>query len=471
VSTASTGVAPLQLTIDLGLEIKNITQKQHLNDVHFAVQLVRHALRHGAPEVRITSTRRTFTLEHDGAPLNAGERDLVFALLGQSAASERQEAMTQLEKHHGVALLSLLVTEARVDVLSDVSFAAIGGRLTRIAEQRSRGYRITVHRTRRSLREERRELAFYCRCSDVPVRFNRRPLPREPVGHSATDVPLLAMAFKALAGHGMVGITPSGMMSRTRYYKHGVYFGVRQHVPSDNLPLEAAYNATTSSFEENFRVSVKAAGTAIRAGRDALLDHVPERYGALPRADRDRVRSVLLGMAERRWTEALRRVPLFDTGAMPAALSVHDLAAAGERHGFVTWVPREEAPRAGARARLPILEESDLSALTRLLAHPLRRALPAVLRVVSTTRPASDQDVALPPDACPAPVQRLLRALAELSQDPTFVVTTGTSRCVDETPAGRVICIPLADPVLKRSAETYAAQPGRLDLIRAALLA
>ena len=76
-------------------------------------------------------------------------------------------------------------------------------------------------------------------------------------------------------GAGQIGLPARGSMTRLRYYKRGVYFGVRQSLPSDGRPVEAAFDSTHGEHEDNFTRSVEAGNRALRGARRQLYADLP----------------------------------------------------------------------------------------------------------------------------------------------------------------------------------------------------
>ncbi len=172
----STSMRPIQLSIDLDAALRKIAQRQNLNDVHFAVQLVRHALALGPSHIHINTRGRTFQIQHDGSPIDEMEMHLIDAILQRRSQHEVYEALSRLERDYGIALLSVFVNEANVELRSGNHIMGVtsGKWAMSIANTKVRGVRIRIRRHRSQARRENRELRFFCEFSDAPIFLNRR---------------------------------------------------------------------------------------------------------------------------------------------------------------------------------------------------------------------------------------------------------------------------------------------------------
>ena len=363
----------LSCSIDLDAELRSITERQHLNQVHYAVQLVRHALLHAPSEVRIEFTKEAFVLEHNGDSLSAREHQRVLDVVNAQEDSVRQEALSALEREHGVTLLSTLYCARQCRVEGANALFAERGRIRAAAPSARRGYRIELRSERPPGKKEEAELRFYCQHASVPITLNRQRLSGAP---SIQGV-LVSKRFRSTAGSGEVGLPRSGALKRTRLYKHGVYFGVRQSLPSDGLPLESFFNSTIRRHEENFSDSIQAATLAVRDARDGMLGELVELWPELKEPARQRLALMLSGLKRSAWPQAALAIPLFGTQRHPWTLSILDLEADAARRGFIPWVPPKTATE---RDGFLCLTEEQASRLQALFAVPLVRARPFARR-------------------------------------------------------------------------------------------
>lgn len=355
----------LGLSIDVEAELVSITERQHLNQVHWAVQLVRHALDHGPRQIDVRVRRRTLELRHDGDALYDDEHALLLAIT-RGPEGGKQEALAALEARFGVTILSLLLTAPRVEIRGRYSLVAEHGRV-RSAPASSGDARIVVWRKRGSPREERAELRFYCRHVNVPFTLDGKRL-NEPF---SLEGAFATRRIRTDDATGLVGLPKSGALTRVRYYKRGVYFGVRQHLPSDGRPAEALFDSRILEHEDNFERSVHGANGAIREGKAALYAELPERFPSLNERERTRVREIVLGHAGKELPDALQALPLFATSTSPWRLTLDDLAALARRYGRVPYLAKRER----GDDELPLLTPPEVAAIARLLNVPVRRAL------------------------------------------------------------------------------------------------
>lgn len=356
----------LRLSIDLEAELASITERQHLNQVHWAVQLVRHALERRPRRVDVRVRARTLELAHDGESLSADEHALLLAVT-RGPDDDKQAALAELEARFGVTLLSLLLTAPRVELHGRFSLVAEGGRVRAGPPRVEPGYRVRVWRRGGSARQEKEELRFYCRHADVPLTLDGR-LVNEPI---ALERAIAGRRFRSDDGEGLVGLPARGALSRLRYFKRGVYFGVRQSLPSDGRPLEACFDTKLDEHEDNFERSVRLANRAVRAAGRQLYADLPSVFPSLPPRGRARVKDLVLGASSSDLPDALRRLPLFATSASSWRLSLDDLDALARRYGRVPYL----AARRGLDDELPVLSSGELAAVERLLGVPVRAAL------------------------------------------------------------------------------------------------
>lgn len=463
----------LEPTIDLAAELMSITQRQHLNDVHYGVQLVRHALAASPLSVELRVRRHVFELAHNGRPLDEEEHRLLLAVTNPDAP-ERQEALAALERRFGVALLTVLTTAERVEIEGRRALTAEGGWVRAGRPSDRPGYRIRVHRRARSLRDERAELRFYCRYARVPITLNGRVL-----NHSLElDEALVQKRVETPEGEGTAAVPLTGALTRVRYFKDGVYFGVRRSLPSDGRPVEAVFDSHVPGVEDNFSRSVTAANDAIGKAKEEVYRELAARFWeAAPRA-RARTREIVLGLERDRLRAPLVDVPVFHTSARDWRLSLRDLADLARRRGYVPYLRRRQNPD----DELPVLDADDVAAVGRLLNRPVRhaltfqpegglrarwRALRADLKEELTRTPARE---VVPPDRLDPEVRALVTALEEHEQNLSVRVTEGG--VVEMTRAGalRTLYVPVDDPELERAVDTWRRTPERIDVIASALV-
>lgn len=464
--------APLSLSIDLAAELRSLTERQHLNDVHYAVQLVRHAMQHRPGRVDVRVGRRALEIEHDGAPLCLDEARLLLLVTRGGAPAERQAALSELDRRFGVTLLSLLLRSPRVVIESQVSLVATAGRIAAHDARRERGYRIVIERPAHRVRRERAEVRFYCRHAAATLFLDGK---RINARRSLDDV-LLVTGLTSPAGALEVGLPRSSSLTQVRYYKHGIYFGLKRSLPRDGRPVEACFDAATEEHEDNFRVSVKAGSALVREGAKLLYEQLPRAFFDLSPYGKARVRSLLLGMSSHAWTPELAALPLFDTSAETAARSLDDLRAEARRKGFVSC----SAERRGDDdvLVLPAEERSSLEALVgaplrralRLRRRSLRVALRRMFALLSRPFVRDAEPRRLPLDHAPVEVRALVRALNTGAAPRVSIVVDGRRRW-SRWEGRSELLVPVDDPVLGHAARSYAARPELLEAVRVALTA
>lgn len=444
----------LSFSIDLEAELKSMTERQHLNAVHFAVQLVRHALRHRPQRITIVSTKKAFTITHDGEPFADAERALLFAVLNADAShdpNQRQQALSTLERQHGIDILALMTTADRVRVLSSTSFQSQRGAVPSVVnEQHGPGTKIVVKRKRRSLRQERKELAFYARYADAEIRYNRRRLTRPmPVAKNICTTTVVDTTAKAI-----VRLPRDQNTKRIRYYKHGVYFGVRNSVPADGLVIDAIYNAQLRHAEDNFRDSLSASSGILRTARDRMLSAVASSASNLSSRDFERAKHLLLRMAIEAWPPELRATRFFDAVGQKRAYSLEDFARRARRAALFYAPPTKTA---GRDPLLPVLSASEAASLSRLLRVPVRPTLEANaptwgqrLRSRFRRQAAREVSPALPhPMAPSAEAAALARTL---HQPGVFTLAFSAEPGIDRSVNGTRVRLPPNHPLVQRAA-------------------
>lgn len=359
----------LELSIDLAEETRKIAREQHLNQVHYLVQLVRHALTHHPRTIRIRSAPRWIELTQDGENLHAGEWELLARLLVENAISEdgRQRALSILERRYGVAILSLLFTFPSVEITTGGKRMTSGAGRVVLGDRQPPvpGYRIRVERRRTSRKDEAGELAFFCAGSAVPVVYNGRRI-NAPIVLSSLIMP---RDTNHPTGHGRIGIPARGDLSSYQFFKNGIRFGVKQFLSRDALPVRGFWNSTRSGFEPEFRQSIRNGESCLRAQAWDLSGSLAENFGPLPPEAKSRLKQLVLAIDPALWPSGWERLPLFHSCRREYALSLQDLAALQRRYGAVPYVVR---PDPAAPAAIPRLVPEDAWFLRRLAGRELR---------------------------------------------------------------------------------------------------
>jgi hypothetical protein len=464
-------------TIDLAQELASITQRQHLNDVHYMVQLIRHALAANPLHIHVRSRRRYLEIEHDGQPLSEEEHGLLLAVTNPDAP-DRQPALVALERRFGVALLSVLVSAERVVLSGRRALSAEGGWVRPGAPVDRLGSCVRIYRRVRSRRQEREELRFYCRYARIPITLNGRTLNADlQLDESVATTPV-----QADDGAGIAAIPRDGALHRVRYFKHGIYFGVRSGLPDDGRPIEAVFDSSVSGFEDNFRSSVANANAAVARTKTQLYRDFAASFPALSPTARARAREIVLGLAAAQLPPSLTNVPIIHTSANQWRLSLRDLETLAARRGYLPYLLR---PR-DADDELPVLSTDDVAAIARLIRWPVRHALTFVpersrrdrwrsfARALLSQMQPAPAPVVLAPDRLSPDLRALLAALHDVDRQLVVRITRGGTEGGQvhtvRNGGNRTLYVPHDDPELLRGIERYRSAPDDVDLVAAALL-
>jgi len=358
----------LHLSIDLAAELRKITQSQYLNRVHYLVQLVRHAVRHGPAAIRIESRRKSLSIRQDGRPFDDEEWLLLRWLLqpeGRSAEIQ-QAALARLEEACGVSILSLFFNVPRVEIHS--AGRCLSGRAGRIGwtevPAAEPGYRILIERARRSRREEREELEYFCAMATVPIYLNGRKINRPFQADGMLGVP-----FWFRLGRGVVGIPATGELSMFQFFKQGIRFGYKKFLPPDGRLLQGAWDSAEERFEAQFQRSSKSGEFCLRAFGPLPYRQVRTRFHRLPETQQARLKRILLNLPREEWYSQLRNVPLFHSGQGRFDLTLQDLLNLRDRFGAVPYRPRTDRD---APAGFPCLSPEEAYFVREKLGLPLQ---------------------------------------------------------------------------------------------------
>ena len=353
-----------QFSIDLDSELKKISQRQHLNDVHYLVALVRHALSHHPQKIDILSRKNQLIFAQDGMPIDEDEWGILIQLLDPNGGSEddRQRALEMLETVYGIALLSIFLNFSKVVLIcGDAQIRKENGSLniTR-ATGNTRGYQLRIDRPRAHREKEYTELCFYCSGAKVPIAYNSASI-NQPLQLSPT---MLAMNFKTQDGYGCVGIPAEGELSRFYFYKAGIRIGVKTSTPTEGRIIEGFWNANSPAFESLYHQTIQASQPLLESHTRKLYRAIPAHFPQLPAAYRMRLRKILLGMAPLGWAAEYGKVPLFANSHHACAICLEDLMKLQKQFEILPFLPK---PRPKAPAILPVLSNEDQYFLGRQL--------------------------------------------------------------------------------------------------------
>ncbi|MCU0612700.1 MAG: hypothetical protein MUE60_13050 [Candidatus Eisenbacteria bacterium] len=347
----------LALTIDLAAELRKIAERQHLNDVHFLVQLVRHAMRHLPSSIDIVSSSAHVAVRQDGLAFPRTERDLILSVLGGDDPAQQQRVLEALEREHGTSILSLALLFSRVEVSSeDWTLVAERGRgkLQPRGERRP-GYQIAIRRINRARNSERKEIAFFCAGASVPIRYNGKAvnLPSILKGQ------VLVSKAEDSRGRGMLGIPLAGRLSTVSFLKQGIRFGFRRFLDPDGYVVEGLWDAHDSSFEPTYAQSISSGEEFVARSRPELYAAIGSHFTTLDRSSRERLRQLLLGAVA---TDGLDHIPMFDSVRQPFSLSMHEILSLENRYGGIPFSMR---PSRRLPPWIPVLRLEEMHALRR----------------------------------------------------------------------------------------------------------
>lgn len=365
----------LQTSIDLDAELRKITQRQHLNQVHYLVQLVRHALLLKPNRIRIDNRGSTITIEQDGDVFPQQELEMLEAILSRNMDNDefRQRCLSRLELEHGVAILSLILNAPQVEILSGIhKLTAIEGRFWREeASVQEPGYRISFKRYAGNPRDEARELAYYCACARADIQLN---------GHSIAkpltlEGQMLISRFETEAGFGAVGIPIKGDLCHLQIYKHGVRLGTKQFTPQDGMLFQGYWDSKISQFEATYHRSILAAESKIFEMARMLYATLDQHFDVLPKAHQQRVCKLILNIPGDAWPDGLYNLPLFQGQHAAQTMTMRHMLGLHARFRFIPYTQRSES---NAPYYIPRLSNEDLLHFRKhrnIACHRLRKPI------------------------------------------------------------------------------------------------
>jgi hypothetical protein len=348
----------IHFSIDLESELAKITHKQHLNSVHYPVQLIRHALVHEPECIYIYAGNRHLEIQQDGAHFNPTEWSLLRQLLENGNPSFRQKALTSLEKHHGVAILSAIMNfpEFVLESGQQIMIAKNGQLQYGKVDRFVRGYRLALKRHSTHLGEEKKEIQFYCSSCEVPIYYNKKQINR-PI-----DFPgqILMTKFQNEFGSGAVGLPSSGDLCIITLYKKGIRLGMKQFIPTDGMVFHGYWNTSDPSFENDYSKSIRLGDRYLLQYRDFLYLEIKNHFAGLDTKQKLRVKQILLGVDSDDWRKRFHGLPLF---AGSDGLFSHDLSNLLALERRFEGIPYLTKPHRSLPGYIPILGLSDLNFL------------------------------------------------------------------------------------------------------------
>jgi hypothetical protein len=333
-------------SIDLEAELRKISQRQHLNQVHFLVALVRHALTCEPKQIQISLESQRILLHQDGHAFSYLERAMVLTIMDRGQSNEeRQMALSKLEKLHGVSILSLFFNFKQVTIYSgNWCLRWREGKLSQetLSESRS-GYQILIEQTQTPEKKAIEELRFYTGDCDIPVLVNGQSI-AQPFQF---DEPILVLDFENPQGRSKICIPAKGDLSTVTFMKRGVRFGVTRTTPESGLIYQASWSSHLVTFEGHFNKSIQQGFKVIEQQCEALYDAVRTYFPKLPEAHKQRVKRILAGAMVPDWMSRFGQIPLFHSTHQNYLISMRDLRLLTSRFGYVPYVTQKDKTAPG----------------------------------------------------------------------------------------------------------------------------
>lgn len=366
----------MRMSVDVAAAVRALTERTRPSLAFDVVRLVRRALALGAARVDVRCTPEHFTVQWQGPAANADELALIARVLSPDVAShERSTLLLELEEQHSLALLAALATARRCEVHGRVTALAERGRLlappapTGPAGNVGSNAVVVVRDGGMAMaKEERDEVARWCRHADAPVFVDGKRIDRPFRLDEARGV----RAVKGRNGRALVGVADDRRKARVVVYSYGVYVGVRPR-PRGSLPLVALVSARAFGPEDDTRLAMKAADVVIAAAEARLMDAVAGRFDELPHHEQRAIRDALFDGDARTLKGPLETLPLFDAVGAPFSLSLADLRASVQRCGHLPAATHARGHLPGT----PLLDARARAFLTRALGDVVRPALPS----------------------------------------------------------------------------------------------
>lgn len=346
----------IPLSIDVQAEIRKITQSQHLNAVHLAVQGVRHAIRHHPRRIHIHNRGAKISIHQDGHPLATDEWRAIRDVLWHPDLNTRQQALTRLEQRFGVTLLTVLAEKPRVQLRSGSwRVKVVRGRLVEERGQPAHGYQITWSRPRRHRALESAELKFFCEFCDVPVFLNGRQI-NHPM---EVDECILQVDWNQEHGRGVFGIPLASDLHHLIFLKQGIRFGTQPMDSTSGKVAHGIWNSGLTEFEPHFKRSIDMGRQAGKTAVQELYRALPSHFDAMEDTQRQRAKTLILRDHDPDWVRTYGRLPLFHSAGRPFSITCRDLQQLHQRLGMVSYT--REARR--DLDHLPRLDQADLDFL------------------------------------------------------------------------------------------------------------
>jgi len=362
--------ASFSFSIDLSAELNKITQRQHLNDVHYLIQIVRHALTCKPDSIVMNSSRSLFYIYQDGHTISEEEWRLLQMLLLQTSTSTAQEALTKLEEKFGIALLSLFLNNEAVELYSgDLCLISKDSKVQVTKNNRFvQGYELQLRRRLSSRGEELRELLFFCKGISVPLHYNGKAINQE------IELPeqMFRVEFQIAEGHAVLGLPQSSDLCEFTYYKCGVRVGTRQFLPKKGRLFHGFWNSSYHGYESNYHKCIVEGEEHLAARADDLFVALEQHFDEFSEGQRNRLKKILLGLSESDWLHVFPMMPLFHSCRERYCLTMSDLIELRDRFEAIPYSPCMTSEMPGF---IPFLESEDINFLEEEMDIPVKLCL------------------------------------------------------------------------------------------------
>jgi len=459
----------LRFSIDMEAEIIKITQKQHLNRVHFLVQLVRHALSHQPNSIGIWSKKDRLELCQDGQEFNPEEWSLLKTLTTRDNQDHLQSSLTQLEGKHGVAILSLLMNFSFVQIItrSEMLHAengAIRFETSQAAEPEAiSGYRIIIGRKNASPGEELRELKFYGSGSTTPIYFNDRQI-NEPI-HFPNQI--LVTQFQNSVGSGAVGIPEDEDLCTITYYKSGIRLGMKRFLPPNGVVYHGYWNSGLLNFESDYQESIQNGDRFLQHFSRVLYREIPAHFNGLPLDRKIRVKKLLFGLSHKDWPKHFGNIPLFHSGKQPCSLSYKDLIVLDNHY---LGVPFQTGTARNGPPGFPLLHPEDIIFLRDEQNLNLKQIRGIRKWKTRNFKPSMKQGTPVPEEELTPDQSRFRRDLNGLNPFCIFYFTPHQSYSTTDMKGSRQVYLQIQHPQVQEALQLYRKRPETVSLIKYQLL-
>jgi len=363
----------MEFSIDVAAAIGKLVEKQQLNQVHYAIQLLRQALERRPTAIHIHTRGSRFEIRHDGQPPTAEDMQAFHAVLTR----EDEAAFAALKHLEDGKLLPMLFPLRQFEEVSWRTSSHLleksrGGLMLRNAETANPESCLRFARPGALRRREREELHFFCRRPSCALWLDGKQVPaRSPLANQQL---LLEGEARTAEGTAHFGLASQGELSEIHYLKHGVLFGMRSWRSAQGLPMVVEWDSCLRDAERDFERSIQEGDRHLAVWQTSLEEALVRHYAELPEKGRQALRKRIFGLESAQLPSTLLQLPLFASSA-GGAWSLDRLRHLEEELG---WLPFFFSPnRSGASRPLPLLHAQELGFLRRMGLHPVR-FLPAM---------------------------------------------------------------------------------------------